>query len=85
MYGFQQEKSRVFVVNAEWDSEVGVWVVTSDDIPGLVAEGETQDEVREKLMLLIPELFELNGIPPCDEEVPVELLIQSEERLAINC
>jgi hypothetical protein len=33
---------------------------------------------------MIPELIELNGIPNEDKEVPLELLIQSEQRVAIG-
>jgi predicted RNase H-like HicB family nuclease len=48
-------------VLAKWDSEAGVWVAESDDVPGLVAEAESPNLLREKLRGLIPELLELNG------------------------
>jgi predicted RNase H-like HicB family nuclease len=61
------------LVRAEWDPEAGVWVATSDDVPGLVTEAETPDELQRKLLVMIPELLELNDdliheFPP---EVPV--------------
>ena len=30
--------SRVYEIRAQWDSEAGVWVAESEDVPGLVAE-----------------------------------------------
>ena len=54
--------SKVYQVLARWDSEAGVWVAESDDVPGLVAEAESPNTLREKLRVLIPELLELNGV-----------------------
>ena len=53
---------RVYDVVAEWDDEARVWVATSDDdIPGLVAEAETQEHLVDRLRKLVPELLELNA------------------------
>ncbi len=48
---------------ARWDSEAGVWVAESEDIPGLVAEADSPNNLARKLRILIPELLELNGVP----------------------
>jgi hypothetical protein len=48
-------------VRALWDAEAAVFVATSDDVPGLVAEAATPVELLSKLEMLIPELLELNG------------------------
>jgi len=53
----------VFEVLARWDSEAGVWVAESEDIPGLVAEADSPNNLARKLRILIPELLELNGVP----------------------
>ncbi len=53
--------SRTYEVEVHWDSEAGVWVAESDDIPGLVAEAESMNALVEKVKVLVPELFELNG------------------------
>ena len=53
--------SRVYQVHARWDSEGGVWVAESEDVPGLVAEAESPNALAAKLRILIPELLELNG------------------------
>jgi predicted RNase H-like HicB family nuclease len=52
---------RIYRVEAHWDSEAGVWVAESEDIPGLVAEAESMNALVEKVRVLVPELFELNG------------------------
>ena len=36
-------------VRAEWDSEAGVWVAESDDVPGLVTEADTLERLVERL------------------------------------
>ena len=43
-------------VRAEWDSEAGVWVAESDDVPGLVTEADTLERLVERLRVLVPEL-----------------------------
>ncbi len=52
----------VYEVLARWDSEAGVWVAESDDVPGLVAEADSPNLLAQKLKTLIPELLELNGV-----------------------
>jgi len=51
-----------FYVQAEWDQEAGVWVATSEDIPGLVTEAETAEALEAKLRVMIPELLIENGM-----------------------
>jgi predicted RNase H-like HicB family nuclease len=52
----------VYEILAQWDSEAGVWVAESEDIPGLVAEADSPNSLAQKLKVLIPELLELNGV-----------------------
>lgn len=49
-------------INALWDSEAQVWVAESNDVPGLITEAETMEQLINKLKILIPELLEANGI-----------------------
>lgn len=66
---------RVYHVQARWDSEGGVWVAESEDVPGLVAEAESPNALAKKLRVLIPELLELNGaLEPGNE--PVEFVVR---------
>lgn len=54
-------------VNATWDDEAGVFVATSDDVPGLVTEAETRDQLVQKLKVMIPEMLDANGYSDGDE------------------
>lgn len=63
-----------YFVRAEWDAQAGVWVATSDDVPGLVTEAATIEDLDAKLKTLVPDLLEANGCMPADRQVAVELL-----------
>jgi len=56
--------SRERIVNAEWDDDAGVWVATSEDVPGLVTESKTFESLLKKLRSMVPELLELNHAMP---------------------
>ena len=49
---------KVIQVNAFWDDEAGVWVATSDDVPGLCTEASTIELLSQKIRVMIPELLE---------------------------
>ncbi len=67
-----------YFIHAEWDDEAAVWVATSDDVPGLATEADTQERLIDKLKVLIPELLEANGIGAV-ADVPFELLTRRFE------
>ena len=46
---------RLIVVRANWDEDASVWVATSHDVPGLVTEADTLEQLRDKLLAIIPE------------------------------
>jgi predicted RNase H-like HicB family nuclease len=58
----ERTPSNVYEIVAQWDSEAGVWVAESEDVPGLVAEADSPNALAQKLRTLIPELLELNGV-----------------------
>lgn len=68
---------RVYSVQAGWDSEAGVWVAESEDVPGLVAEVKSPNALAEKLRISIPELLELNGAVESGGG-PVEFVVRCE-------
>jgi predicted RNase H-like HicB family nuclease len=70
------ETSRVLSVRAKWDPEAGVWVALSDDVPGLVAEATSLDELFSELQELIPVLLELNGVKD-GKSAPFQLVAAS--------
>ena len=47
-----------FYVWAKWDREGGVWYTAESTISGLNSSGETLEELRERLLLLIPDFLE---------------------------
>lgn len=49
------------VVTAQWDDEAGCWVATSEDIPGLVTEAITLDDLVERVLAVTPELLDDNA------------------------
>jgi predicted RNase H-like HicB family nuclease len=70
-------------VRANWDEDAKVWVAESDDVPGLVTEAPTVDQLIEKLKGLIPELMAENGLP-ASGDIPFQLVseIVSHQRAA---
>jgi Domain of unknown function (DUF1902) len=47
-------RPKVFTVMATWDADAGVWVATSQDVPGLATEAETVEILEQKLKVMIP-------------------------------
>lgn len=54
-----------FKIEAEWDIDAEVWVATSPNVPGLVVQGRTPDEIVDKVRLVLPALIEI-GVEPGD-------------------
>ena len=62
-------------VDAAWDDEASVWVATRDDIPGLVTEADTLEELRAKLVNLVPELLAENrNVADRSPSLPIEIV-----------
>jgi len=61
-------------VQANWDEEAGVWIATSDTIPGLVLESGSLDALIEKVRFAVPELLSLNDI----QKDNIQLFFRSE-------
>ncbi|MBX9348568.1 DUF1902 domain-containing protein [Chromobacterium piscinae] len=62
-----------FSVHAIWDDDAGVWVASSKDVRGLVAEAATREELVAMLKARIPELLELNDQPLPEGEIRFRL------------
>jgi predicted RNase H-like HicB family nuclease len=71
--------SGVYEIRAQWDSEAGVWVAESEDVPGLVAEADSPNVLAQKLRTLIPELLELNGAASNRTAASFHVLYQHED------
>lgn len=61
------------VVRAIWDAQAEIFVATSADVAGLVAEGVHFQALQPKLAALLPELLALNGAPHDDGDAAPDL------------
>jgi len=79
-------EARAITVRAKWDPEAGVWVATSEDVPGLSTEATTAAELEDKLREIIPILLELNHVGTAADHraVPLSLLLHQEKILCVN-
>lgn len=69
---------KVYSVKADWDGDAGVWVATSDEVPGLATEAGTFDGLVEKLRVMIPELLEANGVVSAEEAAAASFRVSAE-------
>lgn len=49
---------RIIVVRATWDNEASVWTAASSNLPGLITEAASLDELDAKLPDLVHDLLE---------------------------
>ena len=71
----------LLVIKAAFDHEASVWHVSDSDIPGLATEARSFDSLREKLLIMVPELLEANGIAMGADEIPVEIIAYDTARI----
>jgi hypothetical protein len=71
--------SKIFTVTAHWDPEAGVFTSQSD-IPGLVVEAETFEELVELVEALAPEMIAAN-LPK--QRRPYRVNIETRRELAV--
>ncbi|MDZ7714513.1 MAG: DUF1902 domain-containing protein [Rhodovibrio sp.] len=78
---------RECVVRAEWDDEAAVWYVSDSDLPGLVAEADSVDALREKVLARVRELADLNRHLiewTADDEIPVHLRAERVDKVRVS-
>ena len=81
--GGKIKMSHLIVVRATWDSETEVWTAESPDLPGLVTEASSLNELDEKLPNLIRDL--LDGDDTGEGfDVPVEVIASFSKRVRIG-
>jgi len=73
-------RNLVYHVHADWDPEAGVWVATSDDVPGLATEAPTVEALAEKLRIMIPELLEENQILSSEQSDAIDFELTSHRQ-----
>ena len=69
-----------YTVTCHWDEEAHVWYVADSDVPGLATEAATLEEMERKLLVMIPEVLELNA-PGFVAPVPFELVARKSATL----
>ncbi len=70
------KKPGTIIVNAVWDDEADVWVATTEDLTGLTTEAASLEALREKLVVMIPELLEANGIVMNSPELTIQIIAE---------
>ncbi|MFM8608497.1 MAG: DUF1902 domain-containing protein [Hyphomicrobiales bacterium] len=53
---------RDFIIKASWDADAGVWLASSDAVPGLAVEAETWPRLLDEIGHVLPDLIELNRL-----------------------
>ncbi|WP_088892865.1 DUF1902 domain-containing protein [Leptolyngbya ohadii] len=78
-------ESAVYHVSAFWDEEAEVWVATSEDVPGLVTEADTIEELSQKLRDLVPELLLSNHVISANYSgaIAIQLTCQRQELIRV--
>lgn len=71
----------LILVRARWDEVAAIWVASCEDVPGLVTEADTLEELRDKVLVMIPELLEANGVMSDLAEIPVHILAEQTARI----
>lgn len=73
------------IVKATWDDEAKVWVAESDDVCGLATEAETLELLKERVLVMLPELLELNGHKSDLPQIPVHIMAEQTASLVNPC
>lgn len=73
----------LIVVRATWDSVAEVWTAESSDLPGLVTEASSLNELDAKLPDLIRDLLD-NGDLEGGFDVPVEVIASFSKTVRIG-
>ncbi len=76
-----QPQHTLILVRADWDDEAGVWTASSTDIQGLATEAATLEELREKVLTMVAELAELNGLDSRLPEIPIHIMAGQTARI----
>lgn len=76
--------SVTIIVRSVWDAEAEVWVAESTDLPGLILEAATQEELLRKLHVVIPDLIADSGFATAGiSEIPVYLMSETLTKVRV--
>jgi predicted RNase H-like HicB family nuclease len=72
---------RYAIVRVAWDDEAKVWFVQESDIPGLVTEAGSLEELRRKVPHIIQDLLEDEAERPA--EIEIDFIAYAHDRVTI--
>lgn len=72
----------LLVVKAAFDRDTGVWYVSDTEVPGLSTEAPSFDALCEKVLIMAPELLELNGWQD-GREVAIEIIAHTTTKVRL--
>jgi hypothetical protein len=68
-------------IEVDFDQDAGVWYVLDSNLPGLMTEAATLDEMVARLKMIVPDLLdviaECGGEPDGDTPVPMEVIFHT--------
>lgn len=73
----------ILIIEVMFDDESGMWIATSDDVPGLATEAPTFEKLKERVMAVTPELLQLNEVLPKKHDIPLQFIHAQE--LELHC
>ena len=82
--GGRYKMGHLIVVRATWDNEAKVWTAESSDLPGLVTEASSLDELDLKLPGLIQDLMEVDDDDDGEMDIPIEVVASFSKRVRVR-
>ena len=83
--GGRYKMGHLIVVRATWDYEANVWTAESSDLPGLVTEAASLDELDKKLPGLIQDLMQdYDDDDDGEIDIPVEVVASFSKRVRVR-
>lgn len=70
-----------YTVKIQWDDEAKVWWGYSDDIQGLILEGDTAEELIQRMLIAAPEMMELDKIEKCSK---INFVLSRQEQVVYD-
>lgn len=71
--------AKSYDVRAYWDDEAQCWWAESDDIPGLVSEAATLDDLIARIIAVAPELLAANMGKDDVDDIPIHVIAERTE------
>ena len=81
--GGAAKMEHLIVVRATWDNDADVWTAESTDLPGLVTEAASLDELDAKLPDFIRDLLDVDETDG-GFDVPVEVIASFSRRVRVG-